>query len=117
MEIMVKRETGKIVVNGYEIEIMIEEQLKMIPGIVAIGRQGIIEKIKGLFRRDYIKAVEVYPTKEGEIGVKCHVQVASDVNFVALSQGVQETIKFSIQQHYGLEVKHIDILIEGIIER
>lgn len=117
MEIMVKRETGNIIVNGYEIEIMIEEQLKMIPGIVSIGRQGLIEKIKGLFRRDYTKAIEVYPTKPGEIGVTCHVQVAGDVNFVALSEGVQETIKFSIQQHYGLKVKHIDILIEGIIER
>ncbi len=117
MEIILKKETGNVVINGYEIEIMVEEQLKMIPGIVAIGRQGLIEKFKSLFRRDYTKAVHVYPTKEGEIGVTCHVQVAGDVNFVALSQGVQETLKFSIQQHYGLSVKHIDILIEGIIER
>ncbi len=117
MEIIVKKENGNIIINGLEIEIMVEEQLKMIPGIVAIGRQGIVQKVKGLFKNDYRKAVRVYPTKSGVVGIKCHVQVSADVNFATLSQVVQDTIKFSIQRHYGLEVEHVDILIEGIIER
>lgn len=117
MDIIVKRENGNIVVNGREIEIMVEEQLKMIPGIMAIGRQGLVQKVKALFKNDYQKAVAVYPTKKSQVGIICHVQIAAGVNFAALSEGVQETIKFSVEKHYGLKVEHIDILIEGIIER
>ncbi len=117
MDIIVKKENGNIVVNGREIEIMVEEQLKMIPGIVAIGRQGLVKKVKALFKSDYQKAVVVYPTKNSHVGIICHVQIAAGVNFTTLSEGAQETIKFSVEKHYGLKVEHVDILIEGIIER
>lgn len=117
MELIVKKANGNILINAREVEIMVEEQLKMIPGIVEVGQKGIIGRLKEFFRYEDNKPVSIYPVGECVIGITCHVQISSDVNFVALSKSVQDIVKFSVQKHYGLEVEHVDILIEGLIER
>lgn len=113
MEITIKKPSGNVIINSQEIEELIVEQLKTVPGIVYLGRHGIVAKVGSLFSQNQRKSVKVYPLENGELGISCQIKVVSEINFTDVSRQAQEIIKFSIEKKYGITVNHVDIIVQG----
>jgi len=115
MIITVKKNNGDIKINSKNIEYIVKEQLKMIPGIACLGQGSLFGYLKSLTRISDIKPVRVYPVAEGVIGIVCHIKVVKDANFTEISKGAQHVVKYSVEKKYGLKVDHVDVIIEGVI--
>ena len=117
MEITIHKAHGKVVLDVFEIESLIKEQLKMVPGIVPYTSGSIYDKFKILISKNGFKTVSVYPISRQVIGVTCHVKLFNGANFEQVAKEAQNFIKFSVEKKYELKVDHIDIIIEGFAER
>ncbi len=117
MIITINKQHGKIQVNATEIELLIKEQLKMVPGIISTGETGLLDRMRMFTRPNGYKPVRVYPISKQTVGVACHVKMFEGANFKLVAEEAQSIIKFSIEKKYELEVDHIDIVIDGLIER
>ena len=115
MIITVKKSNGDVKINSKNIEYIIKEQLKMIPGIACLGQGSLLGYLKSLTKISEFKPVRVYPVSEGRIGVVCHIKVVKDSNFTEISKGAQHVVKYSVEKKYGLKVDHVDMIIEGVI--
>lgn len=116
MIITINKAHGKVHVNAHEIELLIKEQLEMVPGIITSDMNGVLGKLKKL-ASDGFKTVRVYPLSSEVIGITCHVKMFEGANFSQVSKDAQNIIKFSVEKKYELTVDHIDIVIEGFVER
>ncbi len=117
MIITINKAHGSVAVNVSEIEMLIKEQLKMVPGITSTADESFVDRVKLLLTEKGAKSVRVYPISRGVVGITCHVRLFEGANFANVSKEAQSIIKYSIEKKYELEVDHIDIIIEGFVER
>lgn len=117
MKIKVHKSHGSYTIDAFEVEILVQEQLKMVPGIVELADNGLKNKIKLLMNKNSHKSVIVYPLSNKRVGITCRVKIVDGVNFKEVSHEAQNIIKFSVEKKYGLKVDCVDIIIDGFIRR
>ncbi len=116
MIITINKAHGQVHVNAHEIELLVANQLEMVPGLVSTDYTTFMSKFKSLFS-DGFKPVRVYPISKQVIGISCHVNMFEGANFTQVAKEAQNIIKFSVEKKYELKVDHIDVIIDGFIER
>lgn len=117
MKLVIKKSHGSVTVDINEIEILIQEQLQMVPGIYELADNGIINKMILMLNSKSYKSVNVYPLGVNKIGIECHIKVVDGINFKEIASEAQKIIKFSVEKKYGLNVDCIDIIIDGFVRR
>lgn len=108
MKLKVEKKHGNVTVTDSEIIKTIHKHLLTVPGVTLVGSNSVLEKLVNK------PAIEVYSVRENTIGVKLDVKFDHYVRLVEASSGIQENVKYVIENKYGINVDHIDINIKGI---
>lgn len=112
--IVIEKEYGKISYNDNEIIIFIEEQLKMVPGVLRLGKNNVMS----LFREHLSlksNAVSIYQVNKNEIFIDLNLTISSQTSYLEVETEIKKLLKYTLYKKYGLEITSLDIYIQNLI--
>ncbi len=112
--IKVERKNGNIEYTKQEIVIFIEEQLKMIPGVVGLKRKSPISALRNFFNLSS-GSVKVYQINVNEICVELSLLLNKDVNYKQIEEEIYKVLKYSMYKKYGLALGAFEIHIQDLV--
>ncbi len=114
MRIKIENEKGNNYINSYEIERFIKLQVEMIPGVANLAHKSAISPILNILSPDSSRGVEVVYLQGNRVGISVYVVVNQDMNFIRVTNSIQEILKYSVAKKYGLKIKFVDVHVKGI---
>lgn len=114
MRIKIENEKGNNIINSYEIDRFIKMQVEMIPGVANLAYKSIISPLLATLSPHSFRGVEVVYLQGNRIGISVYVVVNQDMNFIRVTNSIQEIVKYSVSKKYGLKVKFVDVHVKGI---
>ncbi len=114
MKIKIENENGNNYINSYEIDSFIKMQIQMIPGVANLVNKSIISPLINIISPESTRGVEVVYLQGNRIGISVYVVISKDMNFIRVTQAIQEIVKYSVSEKYGLKVKFVDVHVKGV---
>lgn len=114
MRIKIENEKGNNYINSYEIDRFIKMQVEMIPGVANLAHKSMISPVLNMLSPDSSRGVEVVYLQGNRVGISVYVVVNQDMNFIRVTNSIQEILKYSVSKKYGLKVKFVDVHVKGI---
>lgn len=114
MKIKIEREKGNNYINSYEVDQFIKMQVEMIPGVARLAHKSIVSPVLNFLSPERSRGVEVVYLQGNRVGISIYVVVNEDMNFIRVTNSIQEIIKYSVSKKYGLKVKFVDVHVKGI---
>lgn len=114
MRIKIENEKGNNIINSYEIDRFIKMQVEMIPGVTNLASKSVISPLINLVSPDITRGVEVVYLQGNRVGISVYVVVNQDMNFIRVTNSIQEILKYTVSKKYGLKVKFVDVHVKGI---
>ncbi len=110
----VQREEGIVFYDVDEIVIFIEEQLKMIPGIIYFQKPGLVRILRNALRLSSGK-VKVYQINKNEVYIELGLALSKDIEYLKIEEEIKKILKYSLYKKYGLNVTNIEIYIQDLL--
>lgn len=114
--IQIQTEYGEVKINN--------DVIAQIAGIAALECYGIVgmssqKQVKDglaelLGLNNVIKGIVVKETEEGDVKIEIHVIVAFGTRISEVALGVQNKVKYVLQEAIGVEVTGVDIYVQGV---
>ena len=110
----ISTEYGDVIINS--------DVIATYAGSVAVGCFGIVgmaaismkDGLVHLLKKDSLKYGINVKIKDNKISLVLHCIVSYGVNLLAMSDNLEESVRYRLEQFTGMTVEHIDILIDGI---
>ena len=83
-------------------------------GIVGMAAVSMKDGLVKLLKKESLKRGINVTLKDNRISLEFHVIVAYGVSISAVADNLMESVKHKVESFTGMEVEHIDILVEGI---
>ena len=83
-------------------------------GIVGMAAVSMKDGLVKLLKKESLKRGINVLLKDNRISLEFHVIVAYGVSISAVADNLMESVKHKVESFTGMEVEHIDILVEGI---
>ncbi len=83
-------------------------------GIVGMAAYNVKDGIFQLLRRESIRRGINVKIEDNKISLVLHCIVSYGASIPAIADNLVEGLKYKMEQFTGMEVSHIDILVEGI---
>ncbi len=112
--IKVERKNGNIEYTKQEIIIFIEEQLKMIPGVVGLKKKSPISLLRNFLNLSS-GSVKVYQINVNELCVELSLLLNKDVNYKQIEEEIHKVLKYSMYKKYGLSLGSFEIHIQDLV--
>lgn len=112
--LIVEKKYGTIEYSRKEVAIFIEEQLKMIPGIAAVGKSKIrayLEKYLGLRTGE----VRISQLNVNEVLLDIFIVLKKESNYLEIKDEIKKIITYSLDLKYGLGVTSMNIHIRDMV--
>ncbi|MBS4899667.1 MAG: Asp23/Gls24 family envelope stress response protein [Clostridiales bacterium] len=83
-----------------------------IVGMAAVSmKDGLVKLLKGT---SLTRGVKVSIDEENKITIDFHVIVAYGVSIMTVSDNLIESIKYKVSEFTGLEIKKVNVFVEGV---
>lgn len=110
----ISTEYGDVIINS--------DVIATYAGSVAVGCFGIVgmaaismkDGLVHLLKKDSLKYGINVKIEDNKISLVLHCIVSYGVNLLAMSDNLEESVRYKLEQFTGMTVEHIDILIDGI---
>lgn len=84
-------------------------------GIVGMAAVNMKDGLVKLLKKDYLHhGINVDVDEENKITIDFHVIVSYGVCISTVSDNLIETVKYKVEQFTGMEIKKINIYVEGV---
>ena len=83
-------------------------------GIIGMAAYSVKDGLYHLLRKDSLSKGINVEIEDNKISLTLHCIVSYGVSIPALSENLFDGLKYEVEQFTGMEVSHIDVLIEGI---
>lgn len=83
-------------------------------GIVDMAAYSVKDGLVHLLKKDSLKHGINVKIEENKISLVLHCIVSYGVNIPAIADSLIENMKYKVENFTGMEIEHIDILVEGI---
>lgn len=83
-------------------------------GIVGMAAISMKDGLVKLLRRDSLKHGINVTVNDNKISLDFHVIVAYGVSILAVSDNLISNVKYKVESFTGMDVEHINILVEGV---
>ena len=106
---------GKIIINSDVIATYAGSVAVECFGIVGMAALNMKDGLVKLLKRDYLThGINVEIDDDNKITIDFHVIVAYDVSIGTVSDNLIETVKYKGESFTGMEIKKINIYVEGV---
>lgn len=83
-----------------------------IVGMAAVSmKDGLVKLLKG---ESLTRGIHVEIDEDNKITIDFHVIVSYGVSIITVSDNLIENVKYKVQEFTGLEIKKINIFVEGV---
>ncbi len=83
-----------------------------IVGMAAVSmKDGLVKLLKG---ESLTRGIRVEIDEDNKITIDFHVIVSYGVSIITVSDNLIENVKYKVQEFTGLEIKKINIFVEGV---
>ena len=83
-----------------------------IVGMAAVNMKDVLVK---LVKKDYLThGINVVIDEENKITIDFHVIVSYGVSIITVSDNLIETVKYKVEAFTGMEIKKMNIYVEGV---
>lgn len=110
----VNSEYGEIIINPDVVSTYAGSVAVECFGIVGMAAVSMKDGLVKLLRRDSLKHGINVTFYENKISLDFHVIVAYGVSILAVADNLISNVKYKVEQFTGMEVEHINILVEGV---
>jgi len=110
----VSSEYGKIVITPDVIAMYAGSVAVSSFGIIGMASYSVKDDIVQLLRKDNLKRGINVTIEDNKISLALHCIVSYGTSIPAIADNLTEGLKYKLEQFTGMEVEHIDILVEGI---
>lgn len=84
-------------------------------GIVGMAAVNVKDGLVKLLKRDYLThGINVSVDEDNKITIDFHVIVSYGVSVSTVSDNLIETVKYQVEEFTGMEIKKINIYVEGV---
>ena len=83
-------------------------------GIVGMAAVSMKDGLVKLLRKDSLKHGINVSLNDNKISLDFHVIVSYGVSILAVADNLISNVKYKVEQFTGMEVEHINILVEGV---
>ena len=83
-------------------------------GIVGMAAVSVKDGVFKLLKRDSLRRGIHATVVDNKISLEFHVIVAYGVSISAVANNLMDSVKHQLESFTGMEVEHIDVLVEGI---
>ena len=84
-------------------------------GIVGMAAVNMKDGLVKLLKRDYLThGINVSVDEENKITIDFHVIVSYGVSIGTVSDNLLETVKYKVEEFTGMEIKKMNIYVEGV---
>lgn len=84
-------------------------------GIVGMAAVNVKDGLVKLLKRDYLThGINVSIDEDNKITIDFHVIVSYGVSILTVSDNLLETVKYKVEEFTGMEIKKINIYVEGV---
>ena len=84
-------------------------------GIVGLAAVNMKDGLVKLLKKDYLThGINVVIDEENKITIDFHVIVSYGVSIITVSDNLIETVKYKVEAFTGMEIKKMNIYVEGV---
>mgnify|MGYP000434025160 FL=1 len=84
-------------------------------GIVGMAAVNMKDGLVKLLKKDYLThGINVVIDEENKITIDFHVIVSYGVSIITVSDNLIETVKYKVEAFTGMEIKKMNIYVEGV---
>ena len=84
-------------------------------GIVGMAAVNVKDGLVKLLKRDYLThGINVSVDEDNKITIDFHVIVSYGVSISTVADNLIETVKYQVEEFTGMEIKKINIYVEGV---
>ena len=84
-------------------------------GIVSMAAVNMKDGLVKLLKKDYLThGINVVIDEENKITIDFHVIVSYGVSIITVSDNLIETVKYKVEAFTGMEIKKMNIYVEGV---
>ncbi|MFV0246399.1 MAG: Asp23/Gls24 family envelope stress response protein [Mycoplasmatales bacterium] len=113
MKFTIKTNNEVIEVNPIELKTVIASQVEMVPGIYSLSSKSIMSKITDKLKHVIFPGIKINYLSANRVGISICVIVVEGVNLIHVTTSIQEIVKYTLKEKYGLKVKYVDVYIKG----
>ncbi|MEE1195566.1 MAG: Asp23/Gls24 family envelope stress response protein [Lachnospiraceae bacterium] len=107
-------EYGEIIINPDVIATYAGSVAVECFGIVGMAAVSMKDGLVKLLRKDSLKHGINVSLNDNKISLDFHVIVSYGVSILAVADNLISNVKYKVEQFTGMEVEHINILVEGV---
>ena len=107
-------EYGEIIINPDVIATYAGSVAVECFGIVGMAAVSMKDGLVQLLRKDSLKHGINVSLNDNKISLDFHVIVSYGVSILAVADNLISNVKYKVEQFTGMEVEHINILVEGV---
>lgn len=112
--VKVERKNGDIQYEKRELIIFVEEQLKMIPGVIGLKKSSPISWVRNFLNLSS-GSVKVYQINKNEINLELSLLLSKDINYKQIEEEISKILKYSMYKKYGLTIGNFEIHIQDLV--
>lgn len=110
-----ENELGNIVIDNEVIATYAGSVAVECFGIVGMAAVNMKDGLVKLLKRDYLNhGINVTVDENNKITIDFHVIVSYGVSIETVSDNLISTVKYKVEEFTGMEIKKINILVEGV---
>ena len=110
----INTELGEIAINTDVIAMYAGSVAVECFGIVGMAAVNMKDGLVKLLKRDSLKHGINVSVADNKISLDFHVIVAYGVSILAVSDNLISNVKYKVEEFTGLEIEHINVLVEGV---
>ena len=105
---------GEIVINPDVIALYAGSVAVECFGIVGMAAVNMKDGLVKLLKKESLRRGVNATVTDNKISLAFHVIVAYGVSISAVADNLMDSVKHKVEEFTGMEVEHIDVLVEGI---
>jgi uncharacterized alkaline shock family protein YloU len=112
-----RSQLGRIQVSDEAIEEMAATAALKVQGVAGLGRPGKLESLAQVLGVDRGSGGVQVETRGREVGLRVNLLVEFGTDVADLGLAVQEAVQEAVEGMTGLEVREVDVLVQGVRSR
>lgn len=83
-------------------------------GVVGMAAKSVRDGIAKLLRQENLSQGVIVTVEENKIIIDLHIIVSYGVNIPSVCENLMSNVKYKVEEFAGIEVKEINIFVEGV---
>lgn len=112
--IKIENHIGKITVSCAYLKKLIGKTAMDCFGVVGMSGYGAKQSIRALFSDSYLDDGVIIREKDNKIIIDLHICVSYGVNIAAISDSIENKVRFAVENEAGIEVYKVNVFIDNM---